>query len=545
MLKKIFLLINTVSYLKPEQIYLRIFSKFKIVYFKPNILNPKIRVVKNNFKINFLSKNKSLIYKNNFIFLNKSKKFNNNIEWNKIIYSKLWTYNLNYFDFINDYKSSLNHGIFYDLIIDWISNNKSKKNIGWESYPTSLRAVNFVKWLLKKKNNSTRNIISVEQSLYEHGDYLSKRIEYHLKGNHLITNAKALLFCGLYFQEQGSNKWLIKGKAILTKELNNQILSDGAHYELSSMYHSIILEDLVDIYNLIRLYDYKDSKFIKLIKYKINKMFNWLQNICHPNLEFPFFNDTALGVAQDQESLVKYANNSGLKQKYIRKQSMLMRHSGFAVFNLPKIFLILDVGKVGPDEQPGHAHADSLSLEMSVDQCKFIVNSGISTYEENELRHFQRSTAAHSTLVYDELNSSETWKSFRVARRADVKVINFINKKNEKVIKASHNGYSKILKENIIHTRTIKLMTKSINIHDEINATDGNSIIRFFLHPDIKYVGNKSFKLPSGKKIMILNKNKFKIKKTHWYRGFGKKERNVCIESFLENASHKITFYWK
>ena len=145
MLKKIFLLINTVSYLKPEQIYLRIFSKFKIVYFKPNILNPKIRVVKNNFKINFLSKNKSLIYKNNFIFLNKSKKFNNNIEWNKIIYSKLWTYNLNYFDFINDYKSSLNHGIFYDLIIDWISNNKSKKNIGWESYPTSLRAVNFVK----------------------------------------------------------------------------------------------------------------------------------------------------------------------------------------------------------------------------------------------------------------------------------------------------------------------------------------------------------------------------------------------------------------
>ena len=214
------------------------------------------------------------------------------------------------------------------------------------------------------------------------------------------------------------------------------------------------------------------------------------------------------------------------------------------VFNFASIFLICDVGKVGPDEQPGHAHADSLSFEASIDQYKFIVNSGISTYEETDLRHFQRSTAAHSTLEYNKINSSEVWKSFRVARRANVKILKYQNSKSKKIIKALHDGYSRIIESGLFHTRTIKLNKKLIEIYDEINIKNGEAIVRYYLHPLINYIGNNTFKLPSGKKIKMINKNKFKIKKTYWYSGFSKKEKNYCIESYLHKDGHKVIFYW-
>ena len=44
-------------------------------------------------------------------------------------------------------------------------------------------------------------------------------------------------------------KWLKKGLKIYQQQVNEQILDDGAHFELSPMYHSIILEDMLDIIN--------------------------------------------------------------------------------------------------------------------------------------------------------------------------------------------------------------------------------------------------------------------------------------------------------
>ena len=82
---------------------------------------------------------------------------------------------------------------------------------------------------------------------------------------------------------------------------------------------------------------------------------------------------------------------------------------------------------------PGHAHADTLSFEMSIDSKRLVVNSGVSTYSSNEERLLQRGTPCHSTLNYGNLNSSEVWSSFRVGRRANTTVkkyfkikINFI-----------------------------------------------------------------------------------------------------------------------
>ena len=174
MIRKLLLYINTIKFLKPDQLYLRIFYKLKIFYFKANINYLKLRKTKNISQINFLPKENSIINKNHFIFLNKQKKFSKNVCWNKISYSKLWTYNLNYFNFINSAKNKKIRQISNDLIIDWIKKNRTKQNIGWDPYPTSLRIVNIIKWLLQNKIK-TNNLNIIIQSLYEHGDYLKQK----------------------------------------------------------------------------------------------------------------------------------------------------------------------------------------------------------------------------------------------------------------------------------------------------------------------------------------------------------------------------------
>src|SRR5690606_28910828 len=105
--------------------------------------------------------------------------------------------------------------------------------------------------------------------------------------------------------------------------------------------------------------------------------------------------------------------------------------------------VFLDVGRVGPDYLPGHAHADTLSFEMSIGRRRVIVNSGTSVYGVSVERERQRGTAAHNTVVVDGENSSEVWSGFRVARRARPVDLS-IKTGNGVVVECGHDGYYRL-----------------------------------------------------------------------------------------------------
>ena len=93
----------------------------------------------------------------------------------------------------------------------WVSENKVGKGVGWESYPTSLRIINWVKW------NFSGNTLSDScvDSLALQVRWLNKRIEWHILGNHLFSNAKALVFAGIYFRGKEAKKWYQIGIKII------------------------------------------------------------------------------------------------------------------------------------------------------------------------------------------------------------------------------------------------------------------------------------------------------------------------------------------
>ena len=88
-------------------------------------------------------------------------------------------------------------------------------------------------------------------------------------GNHLIANAKALIYAGVFFKGKEADDWLKAGLGILDDEIVEQVLEDGGHFELSPMYHSIILEDILDLLNVARTWPERFPKSMLVLPFNI------------------------------------------------------------------------------------------------------------------------------------------------------------------------------------------------------------------------------------------------------------------------------------
>jgi len=413
-----------------------------------------------------------------FCFLHECHIVDNIKSWNNEQWPKLWIYNLHYFDDLTAV-GARQRLIWHRTIIQrWVSENPVGFGNGWEPYPSSLRIVNWIKWSLA--GNHLENLWL--HSLAVQVRYLSNNLETHLLGNHLFANAKALLFAGLFFKNNEAEVWYKIGLNIIKKELPEQVLNDGGNFELSTMYHEIFLEDLLDIVNLHRTFDRDFPASIELV---IPKMLRWLSIMCHPDGEISFFNDAAIGITPSVLDLFKYAKRLGFETSKPEVGLIELPDSGYSRIEEDEAVILIDRAAVGPDYLPAHAHADTLSFELSLFGRRVIVNSGTSVYGTGADRHQQRSTAAHSTVVLDGENSSEVWGGFRVARRAKVYTSD-IQRGEGLVVSGCHDGYKR-LPGRPTHCRIWNYFNSSLTIHDKINGCGDHRVeVVFHMHPDVE-----------------------------------------------------------
>lgn len=469
------------------------------------------------------------------------------IGWDSAKHEKLWHYNQHYFDFL--ITNEPDTATFGDnLIQDWIKN--CHDGVGWDSYPTSIRVVNWI-----KRASQVQFSKHILVSIGIQTRWLEGRLEKHIGGNHLISNYKALIFAGVFFQTKESDGWLNKGLRGLRRELNSQILDDGGHFELSPMYHSIVLNDLLDIVNFLKSSSLcKKSANIRQQIYEISllveKMFAWLGNMTHPDFGVSFFNDSVFGIAPTSLELEEYAMRLGLVVvPKVSSNSVHLKESGYIRLVHGQSVVIMDVGDVGPKFLPAHAHADTLSLEASIAQQRVLVNSGISCYGISNERLRQRGTRAHNTVCFEDINSSEVWSGFRVARRADpLNVVTNFNSKVSKV-QAAHNGYVK-LRVGGIHERSVISRRNSLIIKDNFAGHDGNAHASFHFSPEVDVY------FEDRRNVGLISKNEktlgtFEVRigqpellhKT-WHPEFGKSVPNRCLAITLVEGTSEIAFFW-
>ena len=526
--KKVNLYFNTLKYLQFSQIIYRF--KFFFPIFKNKIINlpiPNSRI-KLNLSTHFLNYPRTVFSKKKFIFLNLESNEDISTLWNSEKKSKLWLFNLHYFRDLSNITDDSQQELMETIFQNWIEKNPLGLGVGWSSPTLSIRIVNLIKWFLEKKMDNPSFI----KSLVHQIRYLEKKIEYHLKGNHLLANAKALIFAGFYFEGKESDRWLKKGMKILKKEIPEQILNDGGHFERSTMYHSIILEDLLDLENLfVSNPSILNTKYLKIQELKsiIDKMISWLQVMIHPDNEISFFNDAAFKVSSSPKKLFDYAKRLNHQMPVLENGLTYLQDSGYIRYESNGLVLIIDVAEVCPSYLPAHAHADTLSYEFSYKNQRIIVNSGTSQYDRSEQRNFERGTSAHSTLEIDGRNSSEVWDIFRVAKRAKVSDICFKEKKGRLIISAKHDGFSKF-KGKVFHKRKWVIKKNSFKVKDKIIGSFSKAISYTFLHPSVK-VSNKYLFLDESTKISWNSKPSLsRIESSFWYKEFGASKRNKNIQ---------------
>jgi len=467
---------ETLRHLRPVQFYGRLW--FRAVRPKPDLSPaPLLRAQTGNW-VQPARRRQSQIGADEFRFLNEERSLSQH-GWDDPDIPKLWRYNLHYFDDLNAERAADRVQWHEALIVRWIAENPPGKGSAWEPYPTSLRIVNWIKWVLSG-NAPTAEML---HSLAVQARWLRRRLEYHLLGNHLFANAKALVFAGCFFDGREAASWLDRGMRILAREVPEQILADGAQFELSPMYHALAVEDMLDLVNTMRS---SGRPAPRLWEEKIAAMREWLAAMCHPDGEIAFFNDAAFGIAPLRDELERYAIDLGFSPStVIPKGCTWQRDSGYIRLQEARAVALLDVARIGPDYLPGHAHADTLSFELSLYGDRVIVNSGTSVYGDGPERLRQRGTAAHSTVTVQGANSSEVWSGFRVARRAQPQALSIQQDDGGWIVACAHDGYRRLDGEPL-HHRTWHFVADGIVVSDRVEGGYHRAEAAFHFHPGLR-----------------------------------------------------------
>lgn len=458
-MSKLFIVVfNTLKHLKPKQLQYQLLYRIKKA---KNISEYRIKkkpsiVYTPEFIFNAVVSN-SYLGKNKFRFLNLEHDFGQEIDWKFSDYGALWNYNLQY----------LNVLLQDDIAVpekERILKSLYASGVVLEPYPVSLRSINVIRFL------SAENIHNPEilENLYAELNFLSQRLEFHLLGNHLLENAFALMMGGAFF---GNKSWIQKAQKILEDELEEQILADGAHFELSAMYHQIILFRVLELYDWYGKWNDKDGDFEHFLKTKAEMMLAWLEHISFQNGDIPHFNDSANGIAFRTDALLNYGKDLKLTSK-----KLPLKESGYRSVNMEQYELRIDFAQIGASYQPGHVHADALSFILYYQHLPLFVEQGTSTYNIGKRRSLERSTEAHNTVVVGGENQSQVWSGFRVGKRAKTTILEGANNR----FKAFHDGYKK---RGVIHTRTFLAAPEQLVIEDDLKSnTEG--VFHLHLHPD-------------------------------------------------------------
>lgn len=331
--------------------------------------------------------------------------------------SHLWNFNLHYLEFLIPLAAAWRknrdwryYECFKKYCLDWMHDNRDGSGDGWHPYTISLRLTNL--WIcidgFREAVCEDREFFSeLNDSMYAQYRHLQKKLERHLLGNHYFENLKAVLLGSLYFKEiEVYNEY----KKLLLKEIEEQILPDGIHYERSLMYHKIILEDILRTAKAVQG---TDEPFCGELRPVMRRMADALDSLESGMGRTLLFNDAGDNVARPTDSLLE-----GLKAMFqiTPQRKSAFPDAGYYCLQEGAVKLVMDAGEIAPVHMPGHGHCDALSFELSLNGHPLFVNSGTGQYQ-GEYRAFFRSTRAHNTVVIDGQEQSQCWGEHRVAKR--------------------------------------------------------------------------------------------------------------------------------
>ena len=272
----------------------------------------------------------------------------------------------------------------------------------WNPYAASHRILNLLSGLALYRREKGAPDAGTEGEILEHVRFCAALVraslERDIQFNHLLKNLVALSAyasaCG------GIPARFAFLRRDVPKALAQCVLADGGHAERSPMYHAL---GLIDVRVLAA------TGLFPGAAPTVRRMEDALGVLSLGDGEIALFNDSWIGEAPPAASLA-----GGVTEPVTH-----LPVTGYVRLGSGSDSVVFDCGKCGPDENPGHAHADFLSVEATVGGRRFLVDTGVPSYTAGPPRDASRTSAAHNGPRVDGAEPIEFWKSFRVGRRGD------------------------------------------------------------------------------------------------------------------------------
>lgn len=278
----------------------------------------------------------------------------------------------------------------------------------WNAYTASHRLINLLVGMALFRDRGGRADPEAENAILEHvrfcAAFVMRNLELDLKYNHLLKNYVALaVYCASLPEPPPQFDFL---RMAVPNSVRQDVLRDGGHVERSPMYHALSLLDL----KLLRATGLFAQDWRLLLDRTIARMEEALGVMTHPDGDIALFNDAWLGEAPRSTDLI---------DPRAVDETARLPDTGYVRIGRGGDAILFDCGACGPEDNPGHAHGDYLSIELSVGGRRLVVDPGVPTYTAGALRDASRSARSHNGPRVDGLTPLEAWKSFRVGRRGD------------------------------------------------------------------------------------------------------------------------------
>lgn len=447
-------------------------------------------------------------------------------KWHYRECTPLWNYNLHYFEYtipmaIEFYRTKDIKYVecFQRIYSKWLQTPTQET---WQAYTISLRLRNLIiaEYIFgdtlpqdfRKKLNS---------SIYQQYLFLQHHTEVHLLGNHYFENLCTITLLGLAFgEERIFNQWYLR----LKREINEEILPDGMHFERSLMYHKLILEDLLRLASALKV---RERKELTELLPTIQKMLSAMCSLEKGCGRTPLFNDCGDNVAKPRESLERACFDLfGIRPTY----KNTFEDAGYYKLYAPDISLIVDAGAIGPDYIPGHAHCDCGSFELFWHDMPLFVNCGTGQYQGVK-RPYYRSTRAHNTALINGHEQSDCWREHRVGKR----IRNVNAKVNDLDLQCSYENYF-----GERHSRKFTLTNSCLEVSEQVENAGKNAKIKSFLHvaPEFRV-------LKQAEKIEVFLENKIVCYIKVFGAEISLKTCDYAPEFEMEQEATEIMLCWK
>jgi len=421
---------------------------------------------------------------------------------------------------------------FFRQLASWREQNPVGRGVNWNcAMEVALRSMNLLAALdlfLRAPQMTEAELADLLKMFDQHGAHIRRNLEFsHIAtSNHYLADVTGLLWLGVLLPElKAAAEWRDFGLGELLREMDKQILPDGADYEASTGYHRLKIELFLYSFVLCHLNGIAvDEKYWS----KLRGMIGYARAYLRPDGRAPLIGDSdsgqvlpvvrragddhayavALGAAVFHEPRFKLAGTStpeellwvlgeqGLRDYQALPAGEPAQSEGFPdagtyVLRNDDLYLLFNASGSGVNGRGSHGHNDALSIEVSACGTAFIVDPGSYVYTADlKARHRFRSVAYHSTVEVDEIeqNTTDEQAPFVIGNEAEPRVISWERGPETDVVIAEHAGYLR-LSHPLTHRRTVRFekLKRFWVVEDALSGAGTHDLsFRFHFAPGLK-----------------------------------------------------------